>query len=89
MTCPNVFDPNVVIGGANSGVLKTLRASARNCAWNRSLMEMSLNSDMSQFACPGLRHEMSRDKLPNVYAGASENAAGFRYELSRDSGLPE
>src|SRR3981081_498682 len=77
-----------VFGFANSGELNEFSASARNCPFNPSRIENSLNKELSQFFIPGPRVEIVLDKLPKVNAGACEKAAGLRYPLTRSSTLP-
>src|SRR5260370_37255239 len=80
---------NCVFGFANCGELNEFSASARNCPFNRSRMENSLNNELSQFFIPGPRYGMVLDTLPKVNAGACEKAAGLMYPLTRLSTLPD
>ena len=65
--------PNDEFGWPNCGWLKTLKASARNCTLNCSLIGKSLNSDMSKFTRPGPKRVL-RPRLPKreIRAGVAK-----------------
>lgn len=76
-TFPKLVVPSEIFGERKYGVLKVFSPSRRNCALTPSRIVKFLNNEMSQLASPGPRKGIVRLTLPNVSAGAVENAAGL------------
>src|SRR5215813_6527543 len=75
---PKFEVPTVPPGLLKLTTLKALNPSARYCSRKRSVNRKFLKSPMSKFLNPGPRRAL-RPRLPNVYSGATANAAGLKY----------
>ena len=66
------------LGEAKSGLLKMLKAYARNCRFTRSVMLNLLTIDVSKFHSPGPVNE-PRETLPKVPASGIRKARGSNH----------
>src|SRR5207245_1458891 len=86
---PKELELMLVLGTPNCTRLNALKASARNCTRNLSVIFVFLNTDMSKLATAGLRRfGIRRGALPKVNGVLKENTEVSKYRKMRSVMAP-